>query len=147
MSYEGFERALCRNGHLHTADCYSSNFLAQQWDSPGTPAWSCPDCGEPMAWWESVDQTNDGGVQTALLEHREAELKTCGECGVTKQLKPPQYCCPENRRARDPQPLVPIGQRGYEVLETREVFDTVVAAAERLQELREARERVRRMLE
>lgn len=126
MRYRGFERCLCRNGHLHTDDGYMSCF---------DPRWRCPICDEPQMWWEGVDQTNDAGIQTALLEHRAAELCFCQDCGHQHQTKPPQYCCPENRRARAPQPLVPVGQRGYEVLETGEVFSTMDEAAKRHEEL------------
>lgn len=142
MSYEGFERCLCRNGHLHQADCYDSPFTLGQWDDDESfQAWSCPDCGEPMMWWEQVDQTNDAGTQTALLEHRPAEGCRCRDCGHQHQRKPPRFCCPENRRARAPEPLVPVGQRGYEVIETGEVFDTPEAAGERLYQLHRQQDR------
>jgi hypothetical protein len=54
MSYEGYERGLCKNGHLMTADCYV-----------GLPE-KCPDCGEPIVWWEGVDCTNGDGKETEL---------------------------------------------------------------------------------
>jgi hypothetical protein len=48
MGYEGYERWLCRNGHLHTFDCY---------DAPSKELWKCdePDCGEALAFHHGVD--------------------------------------------------------------------------------------------
>ena len=53
MSYEGYERGLCENGHLLTADCYI-----------GLPD-KC-ECGKPIVWSEGVDETNGEGVETKL---------------------------------------------------------------------------------
>jgi hypothetical protein len=41
-----------------------------------------------------VDQTNDAGVQTKLVEHKPEETSTCEHCGMTKVNAPPQYCIP-----------------------------------------------------
>ena len=54
MSYEGYHQILCVNGHLFEFDCYSQNNPTR--GSAGD--WKCPVCGTPMAWWNSVDQTN-----------------------------------------------------------------------------------------
>lgn len=54
MSYEGYERGLCKNGHLSTADCYV-----------GLPD-KCPECGNSFVWWEGVDETNGEGNPTPL---------------------------------------------------------------------------------
>ena len=54
MSYEGYERGLCKNGHLDSADCYT-----------GLPD-ECPVCRQPFVWREGVDQTNGEGVETKL---------------------------------------------------------------------------------
>lgn len=46
MSYEGYEQAICENGHLSSFDHWEDSF-------------ECPDCGSTvMAWENSVDETN-----------------------------------------------------------------------------------------
>ena len=85
MSYRGYERVLCKNGHLHIYDC---------WDAPNIEEYKCFDCGEGCAWSESVDQTNDAGDETLLAENGPAIMETCACCGHTKQLSPKTYVIP-----------------------------------------------------
>lgn len=77
MSFEGFDRILCKSGHLHTFDVYDQNFHYE--------GWRCPWCGEPIAWSETIDQTNgyDPESETKLRLRKKAEVHTCKEC---KQL-------------------------------------------------------------
>ncbi len=57
MSYEGYERFLCANGHLATFDCY---------DLPSSSHWLCGICGSGIVWSEAVDETNGEGRPTKL---------------------------------------------------------------------------------
>lgn len=70
MSYEGYERFLCKVGHLTEVDCYDH--------SKG----DCPRCGLAMVWRELVDTTNDEGIETALALKTLAIYCTCKDCGV-----------------------------------------------------------------
>jgi len=51
MSFEGYHRFLCKNGHLDTEDVY---------DAPDESDWRCPTCNEPCVWSDTVDETNLG---------------------------------------------------------------------------------------
>jgi hypothetical protein len=114
MSYEGYERVLCRNGHLHERSCYDS--LSDDW--------SCPDCNEPQAWWEGVDQTNDAGTKTALQCYRSAQVEICEYCEHSKETAPKRYYIPNNSGHRKGAPLVPLRECGFVLIETGEKFDT-----------------------
>jgi len=59
MSFEGYHRVLCKNGHLEQIDVYGD------YDADN---WTCPRCKEPVAWSEIVDETNgsDGDSETKL---------------------------------------------------------------------------------
>lgn len=100
MSYEGFERVLCAKGHLHEWNVYcapSSSSLGlgevDPWEDPNVEPWTCH-CGSPAVWWEGVDQTNDSGVQTKLVEYEPEQTSTCEHCGASKVDGPPRYCVP-----------------------------------------------------
>jgi len=138
MSYTGYERVLCRNGHLEEAGCYEADFEM--------PEWRCGVCNESCAWWEQVDQTNDAGTQTHLAVYRRQQCR-CSECGHQHDAGPIQYCIPApgqiRRAGRDTTPLVPVVQCGATVLETGEHFDTVDEAGRRLNELEELRDQQR----
>jgi hypothetical protein len=111
MSYEGYEQVLCRNGHLHSCDCYE--FMCyEQADSEDENScytlWHCPTCGEIAAWINSVDVTNgswdvdecgdevriDGYVE--LEELSPAETCSCPQCGHTHVVSKPTYRIPKN---------------------------------------------------
>lgn len=128
MSWEGYERALCRNGHLEEgSDYFGSPFLE--------PDWRCPHCGEPIAWWEQVDQTNDAGIKTDLIVYDQHACR-CPDCGHQHTTEPVQYCIPDvpDREPRN-SPLVPLQRCGYVVIETDERFDTLEATRRRHEEL------------
>jgi len=144
MSYGGYERVLCHNGHLHEEGCYmGSGFLNAEW--------RCPDCSGPKVWWEGVDQTNDAGSQTQLVLHDGHEC-ICGECGHGHPKAAPQYCIPGKPDPNDPSimlpikplPRVPVVRCGYTLISTAEVFSTEEALGRRMDELwrEEERERV-----
>ncbi|KKL97011.1 hypothetical protein LCGC14_1838720 [marine sediment metagenome] len=123
MSYEGYERVLCRNGHLDEDDCYDANFTRDEW--------RCAVCGEPRCWWEQVDQTNDAGTQTHLVVHEQHQC-CCAVCGDHHQSKAVQYCIPlepepeypTTQHRNRPAPLVPVVRCGSTVLEAGEHFTT-----------------------
>ena len=47
MSYEGYEQAICENGHYQEVDAYFS-------------CENCRTCGAPIKWTNSVEETNGG---------------------------------------------------------------------------------------
>jgi hypothetical protein len=95
MSYEGYVRRLCKNGHLHSFDCYSD---------PDPETWECPDCGEKCVWTNCIDQTNgsfdedgtriDGYVELKETEESKAAICTCKECGNKHRSAPATYAIP-----------------------------------------------------
>lgn len=91
MSFEGFYRILCKNGHLGSSDCYSVE-----------PEEYICHCGEPCAWWELVDQTNgyDPKFETKLKIDKPQETKMCECCGETKVLNSETYKIPKKRGHR-----------------------------------------------
>lgn len=89
MSYEGYEVWLCSNGHRHTFDCYQT---------PDWKEWACPHCGTPVAWMESVDETNCEPRPTRLTVDHPAVTKRCEHCGVTTELAPVEYKIPRKRK-------------------------------------------------
>ena len=92
MSYEGYERCLCKNGHLHVEDCYTANFDGD---------WRCPDCGEPKAQNKGVDQTNCSGHPIELEVVQEPQGKKCDKCGsMLKQIEPTRYKIPTEKDER-----------------------------------------------
>lgn len=77
MGYSGYERRLCANGHLNLYDAY-------EWDDDE----KCPDCGADFVVVNYCDTTN--GINSRTEEGygyvdfeiiKEAEYKTCKECG------------------------------------------------------------------
>ena len=138
MSYEGYERVLCRNGHLFVANCYDSIFLDETDDS--TYSWKCPICNEPMVWFESVDQTNNGGVSRVLIEYKTHEC-SCPTCGNQHYLSPTQYYIPQGKTIGDVEPFVPFTNKcSFKCADTGEIYDTFGEACEALQEYEEERE-------
>lgn len=86
MSYEGYEVLLCVNGHMYHEDAYSFSTLG----------WACPTCDGGLAWWCSVDQTNDSGIRPKMVKWKEAVTETCPCCGHVKRIEPERYCLPTN---------------------------------------------------
>ena len=86
MSYEGYDIALCANGHKTTRDAYFSV----------GPEECCEYCGERFVWFYSVDQTNDGGVEPVFEVFEEEKIKVCDCCGSKKVLAPTRYSIPFN---------------------------------------------------
>ena len=69
MSYEGYERVLCKLGHLHHFDCY---------DTPDYSIWKCH-CVEKAAWTQDIDTTN-GSYCSAFNETNECLAEACCWC-------------------------------------------------------------------
>lgn len=84
MSFEGYYRAICKNGHLRCGDCYA--FFPHEKDC------LCS-CGERFVWTELIDQTNglEGIKQTKLRVVKEAVTKTCPLCGITQTIEETTY--------------------------------------------------------
>lgn len=88
MSYEGYERALCVNGHLDEDDCYQAAFNKK---------WRCPVCGAGIAWWEPVDKTNGNGRETKLKVLEAGDKCRCcgrGSTATRYQIPTKGYRCP-----------------------------------------------------
>ena len=108
MSYEGYTRVLCAEGHLHSFDCYDEPELriseagkfSYEGEEYEVVAWTCPDCGSNVVWFEGVDQTNDSGWSTDLKIFSAAENKTCQCCKNVKKVKKESYYIPSNRGHR-----------------------------------------------
>lgn len=87
MSFEGFYRVLCKNGHLDSFDVYVNEPCN----------WKCSICQEKCAWEETIDQTNgyEEGSEFPLEIDIPAKLsEPCKECGSTKLLEQERYKIP-----------------------------------------------------
>lgn len=83
MSYEGYSRFLCKNGHLWTEDD-----LMQMWSKDSLEDNKCPKCGGSAVWENIVNLTNgsyddegeriDGFIE---LEIKSEWSGICSECG------------------------------------------------------------------
>jgi len=120
VSYEGYTQALCKNGHLHVYECYDDPTSCPQWmEEKDFVPWKCPDCGAPLAWWNTVDQTNcctskcDYGLTEAEqvvcrghghgyadLEVIEEYVCVCEKCGNKHRSEVTRYKIPENKGHR-----------------------------------------------
>ena len=76
MSYEGYDRFLCKNGHLWEVDA-----LATMYDEEKQ---KCPVCKEEEVWSEMIDETNGEGHPTKLILDKK-KSKICKECGTILQ--------------------------------------------------------------
>lgn len=54
MSYEGYERYLCRKGHTWCVDAMEILYVWLEGDYNDQP--KCPTCEEPAIWARSVDE-------------------------------------------------------------------------------------------
>lgn len=94
MSFEGYYRVLCKNGHLDEFDCYSQSLTK----------WTCPECGEKDAWYQLIDQTNCSGQgQVWPLEVVSQEKDTtCKEgylnCPKCRPHTPTIYQIPDKKQ-------------------------------------------------
>jgi hypothetical protein len=88
MSFSGYYRFLCGNGHLDERDCLAFDHECEISD------WVCSHCQEPAVWWEIVDTTNDEGDPTELIEVLEAQSSVCELCGVSSITVPAVYEIP-----------------------------------------------------
>lgn len=90
MSFEGYQRVLCKSGHLHVWDVY---------DCPSMTDWQCH-CGEGVAWSQIVDETNgthdDEGNRIDGFVYLEeiSEPESCPTCNrpfdYTRRYKIPE---------------------------------------------------------
>lgn len=89
MSYEGYERVLCEDGHLHEYDCYEMPDFYNK-ENP----WKCPDCGKSAAWVQGVDLTN-GSYCPAWSEEEQRCTDSIPEDYDDCDGEYPYYFCPE----------------------------------------------------
>jgi hypothetical protein len=78
MSFEGYYRALCVDGHL------------SEWDIYGDCEPEACQCGKLLAWRELVDTTNGDGVETELEIAVPAVTQTCN-LGHHHVIEPVRY--------------------------------------------------------
>ncbi len=94
MSFEGYERFLCENGHLHSFDVYNPNLPNENW--------KCPICKKPIAWYEIVDMTNgiENGVEyeTWLIEKTPKKYKICPTCNQKELIEEATYKIPKGKK-------------------------------------------------
>jgi hypothetical protein len=97
MSYEGYYQVLCAKGHYHEVDVYVMPDPLP-WD-PNPKAWTCPWCGSPEIWRNSVDQTNTDGTEFEVkprLRRKEVFCK-CSKCKNVHMAKPAEYYIPKRK--------------------------------------------------
>jgi hypothetical protein len=83
MSFEGYYRALCEDGHYSCGDVYAFD-----------PNHEICHCGKNFIWQEVIDQTNgmEGVMQTKLRIISEAIVERCITCGtVIKTIELARY--------------------------------------------------------
>ena len=74
MSFEGYYRVLCKNGHLNEQDVYEGGSV--------NSSWKCYSCGAPSAWYETIDTTNEEDSPSYPLTLLEpCEEHKCECCG------------------------------------------------------------------
>lgn len=70
MSFEGYYRTLCQNGHLNEFDVYDYSYEmlpSEKYNPLEQMTFKlCIYCQSEIVWWEIVDQTNDNGNPTKL---------------------------------------------------------------------------------
>ncbi len=71
MSYEGYSRFLCSNGHLWEID---ASILMYDEELQ-----KCPICKEKEVWYEMIDETNGEGNPTKLILNNN-KSKICEHC-------------------------------------------------------------------
>jgi hypothetical protein len=83
MSFEGYYEVICKNGHFWANDLYSDKKV-------------CPFCGECVAWWNLIDETNGEGKPTELQVESESVFCKCSLCGDKHVKEQARYKIPEN---------------------------------------------------
>ena len=77
MSYEGYDRFLCSNGHLWELDAHVIMYDEE--------LQKCPTCKEKEVWSEMIDETNGEGNPTKLVLDNE-KTKVCKHCETVLQV-------------------------------------------------------------
>ncbi len=75
MSYEGYERMLCAEGHLWQVD---SMAMYSQYEES---TMLCPECQGKPVWFNSVDQTNGCGKLDGTSGEVQPDHSDC-MCGI-----------------------------------------------------------------
>ena len=77
MSFEGYWRAICKNGHFRENDVYIFD-----------PTEEKCSCGEKFVWRELIDQTNglEGVKQTCIEKISEIIGEKCPTCGTITKI-------------------------------------------------------------
>ncbi len=71
MSYEGYDRFLCSNGHLWELGAHDTMYDEEKQ--------RCPKCKGVEIWSEMIDETNEEGNPTKLILDNE-KTKICEHC-------------------------------------------------------------------
>ena len=97
MSYEGYTKVLCANGHLFVFDAFV-------FDAHAFPVgWRCPTCKAKSAWSAEVDATNGIDPKTGLcpgdvkLRVKNGHACICPTCGKKHTCADVQYHIPKMR--------------------------------------------------
>ena len=76
MSYEGYDRFLCSNGHLWEVDAHLTTYDDEKQ--------RCPICNGAEVWSEMIDETNGEGNPTKLVLD-DKKTKVCKHCETILQ--------------------------------------------------------------
>jgi len=76
MSYEGYDRFLCSDGHLWELDAHSTMYDEEKQ--------RCPICNKAEIWSEIINETNGDGNPTKLVLDSE-KTKVCDHCETILQ--------------------------------------------------------------
>jgi predicted RNA-binding Zn-ribbon protein involved in translation (DUF1610 family) len=96
VSYSGIIQVLCEAGHYFEYDCFDPNQPSQS--GIDSHSWSCPVCGNNVAWINNVDQTNEkecGRVKLKVLTKE--KYCDCPSCGNHHVSNPATYRIPKKR--------------------------------------------------
>lgn len=92
MSFSGYYKILCKNGHLSTEDAVGNYVNPDEW--------KCPECGARMAFETTVDQTNEpedgkypGDIDFECI--KPPKQCKCPTCGKVHFSEPAVYKIPE----------------------------------------------------
>jgi hypothetical protein len=144
MSYEGTNLFICARGHYHSQNCYASDLDG---DTP------CPNCGAPIIWFCSVDQTNHAGIWPGLEVFRPAQIDQCPCCGHRKVIAEIIYKIPDNVGYIRPgsTPKVPVEPCEFKVYphyeEEPRFFETIKEATDFLNAEEDRMDEERRNME